>query len=236
MAAGDLTLLQLKTLARQEADQVNSLFVSDAELTSYINQSYFELYDLMVQKYGDDYFVGLPYVFTPNGTDDRYALPADFYKAIGVDLNLGNAGDSWITIHRFNMSDRNRFAVPNFQNFYGVTNLRYRLSGDTIWLTPTPTSGQQMRIWYVPRMVELVADGDVAKGVSGWLEYVVVDAAMKMMAKEESDVSVLMARKQMLIQRIESAAENRDAGQPMVVADNSTGSGYYPDGFTSGRY
>lgn len=235
MAAGEMTLLELRTLARQESDMVNSQFVSDAEFNSYINQSYFELYDILVQKFGDDYFA-TSYTFTPNGTDQEYPLPDDFYKSIGVDLALNVSADSWITLHRFNMSDRNRFAVPNFQNFYGVTNLRYRLSGNNIWFTPTPTGGQQIRLWYVPRMTPLVAESDVADGVSGWLEYVVVDAAMKALAKEESDVSVMMARKQMLLQRIEAAAENRDAGQPMTVADNSTGSGYYPDGFTSGRY
>ena len=48
-----MTLTQLIAAVRQRADFVNSQFVTDAELTSYINQSYFELYDLLIQKYGD---------------------------------------------------------------------------------------------------------------------------------------------------------------------------------------
>ena len=41
------------------------------------------------------------------------------------------------------------------------------------------------------------------------LEYVITDAAIKMMQKEESDTSVLQLQKAALIRRIEAAAENR---------------------------
>lgn len=241
--ATTLTLAQLRTLARQEADMVNTQFITDAELNTYINQSYFELYDLLVQKYGDDYFANTV-EFSTDGTNYLYALPngtnysaaAAFYKLLGVDLNLAPGNDdSWVTIRRFNMSDRNRYSVPNFQSFYGVTNLRYRLNGSNIWFTPIPTSGQTMRIWYVPRLTTLSADGDTADGISGWTEYIVVDAAIKMKDKEESDVSVLGARKQMLIQRIEAAAENRDAAMPMTVSDNMSSNYDWPGGSGGGN-
>lgn len=227
--ATTLTLLQLRTLCKQESDMVNSSFISDAEWNSYINQSYFELYDLMVQKYGDDYF-SEQYNFTTDGTSYLYPLPADFYKLLGLDLSLSGSDDSFVTIRRFNFADRNRYAVPNFQSFYGVTNMRYRLNANDLWITPVPSGGQQMRLWYVPRLATLTADGDTVDGISGWTEYIIVDAAMKAMAKEESDVSVLMARKAGLIQRIEAAAENRDAANPMTVADNQSSQFWNPSG------
>src|ERR1700676_747378 len=235
MAYGELTLLQLRTLAREESDQVNSQFCTDAEVNSYINQSYYSLYDLMVQKFGDDYFVAPAQQISPNGnlpyqTDgitQLYPLPNGInyggapalYKFLGLDLSLapGNVS-SLVTIRRFNFSDRNRYAIPNFQSFYGITNLRYRLQGNNIWLTPIPAAGQIIQMWYVPRLTELVNDTDVADGVSGWLEFVIVDTALKMMAKEESDVTVMAARRQELVDRIESAAENRDAANPQTVA------------------
>jgi hypothetical protein len=68
----------------------------------------------------------------------------------------------------------------------------------------------------------------VADGVSGWLEYVITDAAIKAMQKEESDVSVLMAQKAALVARIIAAAENRDAGNPATVADVQFTSGAWP--------
>lgn len=243
-----MTLAQLRTAVRQRSDQVNSQFISDAELNSYINQSYFELYDILIQKYGDNYYSADPVVFAtdgesmqfplPNGTlsftngrtnEAGYIAPA-FYKLLGVDLQLANQVQSFVTIRPFNFSDRNRYAVPNFQSFYGVTNLRYRLNGEYIWLTPTPTSGQNIQIWYVPRLETLTDDADTADGISGWTEYIIVDGAIKCMQKEESDVSVLLAQKMALIQRIESAAANRDAANPATVADGQWSDLWWPTG------
>jgi hypothetical protein len=55
--------------------------------------------------------------------------------------------------------------------------------------------------------------------ISGWLEYVITDVAIKILQKEESDVSVLMAQKMALKQRIQEAASNRDAGRPDSISD-----------------
>lgn len=251
--ATTMTLTQLIAAVRQRADFVNSQFVTDAELTSYINQSYFELYDLLIQKYGDNYYVADPAVFATDGSTQQYTLPNGtlstftngrtgatgyaapaIYKLLGVDLELANQSDSFVTIMPFNFSDRNRYAVPNFQSFYGVTNLRYRLNGDYLWLTPIPQSGQQIQLWYAPRLTQLSSGSDTADGISGWTEYIIVDAAIKALAKEESDVSVFMAQKQGLIQRIEAAGENRDAANPATIADHMTSDMWFPTGSGSG--
>lgn len=234
-----MTLTELITAARQRSDMVNNLFCTDAEFTSYINQSYFELYDLLVQKYGDNYFVkDPPYTFVTDGTTFQYSLPSDFYKLLGVDLALANTQDSYVTIKPFMFGDRNRYSVPNFQSFYGVTNMRYRINGNKLWLTPVPAANQSMRIWYIPRLQTLTAPGDTADGISGWTEYIIVDAAIKVLVKEESDPSALMAAKAGLIQRIESAAENRDAGSPPKVLDSQWNDSWWPnqDGNGSGSF
>lgn len=225
-----MTLGQLRTATRQRSDMVNSQFVTDAEFNSYINQSYFELYDILVSTYGDDYYVAPVFPITTNGTDFQFPLPADFYKLKGVDLNINGAQDSWVTLRPFNFQERNRYAVPNFQSFYGITNLRYRVNGNNLWFTPIPTAGQTINVWYVPRMTELVTDGDVCDGISGWTEYIICDAAIKAMQKEESDVSVLMAQKQALLQRIQSQAENRDQGMPQTVTDTQSSQYWWPNG------
>lgn len=250
--ATTMTLAQLRTAVRQRADMVNSQFCSDAEINSYINQSYFELYDLLIQKYGDNYYVADPAVFATDGQTMQFPLPNGvltftngrtnatgyvapaMYKLLGVDLELANQSDSFVTIKPFNFSDRNRYAVPNFQSFYGVTNMRYRLNGDYLWLTPTPTSGQNIQIWYAPRLTQLSADADTCDGISGWTEYIICDAAMKCLQKEESDVSVLMAEKQGLVQRIEAAGENRDAANPATVSDSQYSDMWWPNGSGNG--
>ena len=98
---------------------------------------------------------------------------------------------------------------------------------------------QPIRISYIPRMTSLLQDTDYTmnQGVNGWLEYVIVDAAMKAMMKEESDITALAAMKMALIKRIEETATNRDAGLPDTISDvrgagwtsGGDGGGWYPN-------
>lgn len=234
--SGVQTLAQIRLSSQQKADMVNSQFLTTAEWNYNINQSLKELYDLVLEKYGDDYYVQAPYVFSTDGTTYLYPLPSDFYKLLGLDLALGNTNDSFVTIRRFNFSDRNRYAVPNFQSFYGVTNLRYRMAGNNLWLTPIPSANQTLRLWYVPRNTELVSDSDTTDGFGGWLEYVCIDAALKAIQKAELDPSTLALQKTAMLQRIESVAENRDAANPMTVSDSAWSDMWWPtgNGYNSG--
>ena len=322
-----MNLAQLRTASRQRADMVNSTFISDAELSSYINASYFELYDLLVQKYGNDYYMK-EYSFQLQGNVSRYDLPDDFFKLLGVDLEISSGPDGYVSLRPFTLAERNRYSTANVQTWIGVTNLRYRLSANKLWFTPSPNMGQTIRIWYVPRLKALVdpvtltvaqqpesgdtlyvdanyvdvsglaganvietamniaeavngydwgvsatvagnvitfelstltsasfavvnssqtvspsigtrlqlsgtsMSGDTltADGVSGWLEYVITDAAIKALQKEESDTTTLQFQKQALIKRIEAAAENRDAGSPATIADVQWTNGTWPFG------
>jgi hypothetical protein len=222
---GSMTLGQIRLLAQQRADRVNSQFVTKSEWNTYINQSYFELYDLLVQKFGDDYFVE-EVRFTTDGSDS-YALPnginytaaRPFYKLLGVDVGISPVANAWLTLKKFQFISRNRYVYPQITtNLLGVGGMRYRIVGSNLNFIPTPSAGQTIRMFYVPRMVSLLKDTDQVDGVSGWTEYIVIDAAIKALQKEESDISPLLLAKQAMTDRIESAAENRDAGEPEVIS------------------
>lgn len=209
------TLAQLRTAVRQRADMVNSTFITDSELNGYINNSIAELYDLILQKYGNDYFVSSSNFNLVSGTDS-YTLPADFLKLIGVDLAL--ASNDFITLKPFMFSERNRYTSTSLRGYYGASFYRYRLRGNNIIFNPIPNVTNQITVWYVPRPTTLTSDSDTFDGYNGWEEYVIVDAAIKCLQKEESDVSVLLAQKKALEVRIEEAAGNRDAGfSPRIV-------------------
>ena len=218
--ATTMTLLQLRTAVRERADIQNSQFFTDSELNGYINQSLFELYDLINESYGENYFVApLPFTINTDGINQFYNLPADFFKELGVDLLLNGSNDSAVTIKPFNFSERNKYSVPNFQTFYGVTNLRYRLHGGKMWLLPLPAANQKINLWYIPSMTTLVLDTDSFDGFGGWTEYVIIDAAIKCKIKEESDGTLLVRAKDAMIERIENASKNRNAGSPPTVSD-----------------
>jgi hypothetical protein len=233
--SASLSLGQLRLMAQQRADRVNSQFVTIPEWNTYLNQSAFELYDLLVTLYEDQY-TAPPTLFQTDGLTFQYPLPdgartyltqagltftpPPFYKLLGVDLGLDLSTNAWITLRKFDFIARNRYVFPNITStFLGVFNLRYRLFGNTLYFIPTPSAGQFVRLWYVPRMAQLLKDTDQLDGVSGWTEYVIIDAAIKALQKEESDVSVLLAQKQMIIDRINSSAMNRDAGSPDTISN-----------------
>lgn len=246
--SGQASLGQLRLMSQQRADRVNSQFVTTSEWNSYINQSYFELYDLLVDAY-EDYFIAPALTFSTDGTSDQYALPtgsnydgaAPFYKLMGVDCGLDTSNNAFVTLKKFNFIARNRYVYPQITNtILGTFNMQYRLLGDSIEFIPTPSTGQIIRLWYIPRMTELLADTDICDGVSGWTEYIIVDAAIKALQKEESDVTALMVQKKALQSRIEAASMNRDAGQPDTISDTRSfserwgGYGGGPNGDGSG--
>lgn len=239
--SGVVTLSSLRTLAQQRSNLENSQFVTDAEWNQYINDSNKELYDLVIQAYGDDYYSA--YVdFSTDGQNQFYALPNGtnysaaraFYKFLGLDLALSNTLDSFVRITNFAFNDRNRYSVPNFQSFYGVTNLRYRLNANNLWLTPVPQANQNLRLWYVPRADTLSSDTDTVDGYGGWTEYIVIDAAIKAMIKQELDISGLELQKSQMTERINSVANNRDAGNPAKVVDVAYDSMWWPGGNGNG--
>ena len=216
--ATTMTLLEVRTATRQRADMVNSAFITDAELNSYINQSYFELYDLLVQNYGAHYFVGSPFAVSTDGVTEFYPLPADFYKLVGISLKRpGDQGFS--PMKQGSFSDMQRLSGINGQSFVLSNTALYSLNANSLWLAPVPQAGQVIRMFYVPRLTTLANDTDTIDGISGWTEYVICDAAIKCKQKEESDVSVLAVEKAALMKRIEAASSNRDSAAPSTISD-----------------
>jgi hypothetical protein len=240
---GQNSLGELRLRAQQRADRVNSPFVSTGEWNYYINQSYYELYDLLITVY-EDYYVAPRLSITTTGSQlydlpngNNYNAAPALYKLYGVDLGLNSSTNAFVTLKKFDFIQRNRYIFPQIaSNVLAYFNLEYRLVGGQIMIIPNPASGQTFGIWYFPRLNALLADTDIMDGISGWDEYVIVDAARKALAKEESDTSVLMGEKQMLIKRIMDSASNRDAGQGDCVSDMKDRGGWnsWMDNFSGG--
>lgn len=256
--SGEQCLSQIRLAAMQRADRVNSNFVTMSEWRNYINQAMYELYDLLITVY-EDYYIAPPIQFTADGVTFLYPLPTGsntfqnalnvgqtvtppaFYKLLGVDLALNNATNAYVTVNKFNFIDRNRFVYPNTAGtIYGVFNLQYRIMGNNIEFIPTPTAGQSIRLWYVPRLTELLQDTDTTVvGISGWVEYIIVKAAYYALTKEESDTQSLIMQLVALTKRIEDSAANRDVGQPDTISDTRSNSGSglgYSNGWNRGGW
>tara|TARA_R110002167_G_scaffold88894_3_gene239589 strand:+ start:381 stop:1094 length:714 start_codon:yes stop_codon:yes gene_type:complete len=210
---------------RQRADMQSNLFVSDIEVQTYINAAISELHDILIQTYGQDYYVSTTIFATEAGTDS-YSLStkvgADFYKLRGVDAQLN--GSDYFTLSPFNFNERNLYQNWGSWSLAGLTNVRYRMVGGNLVFSPQPEGVTNVRVWYIPTAQQFSSATPATSTTTfddynGYAEYVVVDAAIKCLQKEESDVSVLRAQKVEMKRRIEEAADNRDAGSPLSVTD-----------------
>lgn len=236
---GEECLGNIRLYAKQRANRVGSKFVTDPEWNRYITESRKALYDILIQKFGNDYYMATPYCFITTGVDQLYPLPNGrdqvsvlnkagdntpakaFYKSMLVEVALNpNDPNSWVTLRKYMRIQQNLWNYPNVYTFRGVTNLRYRFTGDSIQLVPQTQQGQYVRLWYAPRPKAMLLDVDMVDGVSGWEQYIVCDAARKALAKEESPTNDIETEIAMLMKRIEEAAENRDIGEPETVSDS----------------
>lgn len=159
-----ISLGSLRQQAQEISDNENNGAITTEAWNSFITNSYKKLYDMLVGAYGNDYYVATTYQFNtsnnqaypfPDGTsrflDTTGSTAAKFYKLLGVDLQYSASPNGWLTMRRFEMIERNKYAMPNTQtNWVGYTNLRYRVQGNNLYLTPIPQTGQLVQLWYIP--------------------------------------------------------------------------------------
>lgn len=253
----EMSLFELRLRSQQTADRVNSSFISNSEWNSFLRLAEYELYDILLTSY-EDYFASSMAFIPTNGTLANYPLPDGvtnylggsyggtsgapapaFYKLAGVDLNVNTSTvtPSRVSLLRFDFIKRNSYIYPNSTStIYGVYNMRYRLMGNNINIIPTPAGGQNLLLWYSPKLRALLQDTDTTTlGTSGWLRYVIVRAAKYALDKEEgTDTGKLSEELVFLKQRIEQAASNRDAGIADTISETRQDPTYGGTGWGGG--
>ncbi len=240
---GQIDLGYIRYQAQLRSDKLNSEYQTTDEWNFNINQVTYELYDLLVSKFGDNYFFAPPFIFnltgqqsylmpngaanySPDGQQTFASIIPAVHKLSGIDVNLNNPStlgpnNGWVPVPRSNWSDRDRWSmwpgVPaGLNNAYMLS---YRPMGDRLFFFPANLN-QTVQLWYIPKMTQLLQDTDMLTfSISGWSEYVIVRTALLAMSKETDSekYGILSAQLQMQIERIETSAANRDVDQPNTV-------------------
>ncbi len=216
--ASSVTLAQLRLDARLYADQrpgSSTSFISETELTRLVNNKVKELFDLLVEARGSDYYANEATVAIVAGTS-RYSLPSDFFQLASVTLE-------WATNEHELVfpvgSTRQRIEFANFQQWSRSHAKGYRLRASQIEFLPIPTTDVTCRLQYVPTFTALVADADTFDGINGWEKMVTTGVAIEMMAIEKRrnpNVETLYAEQ---LARIEALKTERDAEAPKEIVD-----------------
>lgn len=206
-----VTLTTLISRARSRADMPSTSFVTDSEVTAWLNEGHQALHEKLIEAYGEHYVFSTSALTTIAGTID-YSLPSDFFKLYGVDLTYGGRSRS---LKPYPFNERNFFKNQN-TTWYNIP--RYALLGSNIRFQPDPgnTSGT---LNYAPVASTLSSGSDTVNYPNGWEKYIVVYAAIRMLNKEESNSNDLRDELDRFDKELRDIVESRDSGLPKQVTD-----------------
>ena len=216
------TLTNLIADCRQRANMVNSTFVSDAEITEFLNQELAELYNVFIQCEDHPYFRSSQ-SYTVTSTTTSQSLPATFLRVQSVEATInGIVG----LLHPFMAAERAILVNAGTQGLSRLVHpVAYRVQASNIEFLPV-TQSFTATLYYTPAQTRLSAGSDTFDGYNGFEAAAIYGTVAIMLAKEESDPSFNLSQKDRIYRSIEMWASNRDASHAPRVQEVITMSDY----------
>lgn len=196
-----VTLAEMRTSVRLRGSYENSVDITDAVLTEYLNDGLAETWDLFVQKNDDRYAVTSANI-TYAALAASVPLPSNFYKMRKVEILDGVV---WRQLHEIELDLAHRKLTVSGKRY------RYREIGSTLVLYPTPAVAETIRVTCFPFFVKLVADGDTFDGVSGFEELPIKIALKHCYVRQDLDARSIDVDIDRLKARISSGLDARNA-------------------------
>ncbi len=219
--ASSVTLAQLRLDARLFADQrpgSATSFISEPELTRLVNIKIRQLYDLLVEARGSDYYASESTIAVVAGTS-RYSLPADFFQLASITLEWAT-NDHELMFPVGSVRERIHYeGVLPTTGWSRYSPKGYRLRASQLEFLPVPTGAVTARLQYVPVFTDLSADGDTFDGINGWEKMAALGVAMEMRTIEKRPSSDLASLYGEQLARIEVLKTERDAEAPKEIVD-----------------
>lgn len=187
----------------------------DTRINEEINSSIKYLYEMVIDA-NPGYLENEDTISVVSGTAS-YALPADYYKTLGVDVERTDT--TRINLQKYNFAERNKYSY--FGNG-GINRewTEYRIRGGNIVFVPTPGWSGNVYHLYIPTAPQFSDDVTGIDFINGWDDFSVYDCLFKMIGgTEESDADVWMRLREEAIQRIMRFATVRDVGEPDRIRD-----------------
>lgn len=214
----------LRNDVRKRADIEGATgFITDAELTEYLNQSIARLHQIL-KPIRPTYWEAQTLFTTQNGVS-LYPLPNDFQDLIAVSVT--GADSRRVPMQPFDRLDEPYLSTTAASSWSGQP-WRYMIHGksgyaDTgsIEFLPVPTGAFSVRMFYVWAPTRLSADSDTFDGFGGFEEFVVLDAAQKCAVKDDNQslAATLRADRDAYREDMIRAARVRDQYMPPYITD-----------------
>lgn len=208
------TLTDMLADIRQRTNQENSSFVTDAELTGYLNTALADVWTRLVLNAGQPFYRNQQdYSVTPS--TPIQALPSDFWTMQEVTCTVG--GETW-NLHPFMASEHGALMSSNV---YMPGIAFYRIQGNNIEFRPA-TRAFTATIYYSPVQPNLVNPSDTFDGFAGYEMAAIYDVCATVLNKEESDPGFYTNQRDRIFQQIDKLSAHRDMSSPERVQEVRT--------------
>lgn len=209
-----LNLKELISTVRSKSDLEQSDFVTDEEITSYLNLAYTHLYNMIVDC-NQDFFLNSHVFKTPNYPAQ---LPVDCYKVRALDYYISDR--FFVSARPIGFNER-QIEQSDFYRPYLFSDrfddpMRYSLRGRELKIySHDEWSGDlTFVLWYIPKPQKV---GEGAQLPFGWERYVIHSACLDVRNKQDTSTReferLLMRDKEDIM----SACQRKDYnGNPMI--------------------
>lgn len=201
------TVEQILSRARQWADAETSSgttdYHTDAEMLLYLNESWEELVDEILEA------DGLDLLLTSSDLTSPYSLTsAGVYRDVGL-ARVESDGREY-DLPRWSFHERTRYTSTEYPAWR-------RIAGAFKFYPSAPTT-LTLRLWYIPDATTFVAL-DTVPVFGGWSTYLSLRIAQKMLTKEERINEQLNDEFKVARKRVVRACQEIHAGKPEQVPD-----------------
>lgn len=211
----NVTLLELKTAIQDRYDlpaYSSNGFVSSAGILRTINASLQAYYALLLECYGDDYFVQSTSI-TTSANISISSLPSRFHSLRSLLWSRGT--DDIIHVPRATRDDVYLASyTPQSWNTIAPT---YNIQGQVIQWLPTPNAAYSLTMFYSALPVDLALDADVFDAGPGHEEWVISEVCRRIAVREDKDPTIFLMERQTVEARIKAQASERDEAEPLVL-------------------
>ena len=190
------TLTELTALVRQKADIENAFkHISDDEIESYLNSSIAMLWSLLIDGTDGTLFSKVSPDLVKLG-NNSYQLPGDFYKLVELSVDRGNR------MYPASEADPQEYGILERRPNTGAWDTKYFFQFNIeqgrfeLFVFPEPAETNDLFVRYIPTAPVLSLSTDELKYPSNWEDWVVFDAAIQCVNKEESDPTPLMEERE----------------------------------------
>lgn len=216
------TLTNMIADCRQRANMVNSTFVSDAEITEFLNQELAELYNAFLQCEDHPYFRSTQTISVTTSSNTA-SLNSTFLRIQEVEALINGVQG---ILHPFEPAERGMLVNAGLQGVSRYAHdVMYRLQGQTIEFLPVSQSFTAY-VYYTPCQTRLSSGSDTFDGYNGYEVAAINGTVATMLAKEDSDPSFWLGQKDRLYVEIRQWAAARDVSHAPRVQEIITMSDY----------